>query len=79
MNKSQFKFMISQPILDDISNSKIIRLHITAVAPHIVYPLQVGPLGPDYKTGVEMEAAKSLLKMRMIEDIINGTWEWEKE
>jgi hypothetical protein len=75
MKEQVFKFIIGKPTNEGMRNKYERIFRISCQTPIVYFPVFLKPNG-DHETQIEL--AKNLLKVKMIEMIINGEWEHEK-
>jgi hypothetical protein len=70
-----FKFIVTAPLRKIDENSLYVRATITMTAPQFVFPVRMKWSSDDER---ELKFAQSELKMKMIEALLAGVWEFEK-
>jgi hypothetical protein len=65
-----FEFIIEKPLRKLDNSGSVVRCHVHASFPHIVYNIEVG----SYATDEQVDRALSSLKIELIKEIANANW-----
>jgi hypothetical protein len=74
--ESQFRFTISKPKRAAFKDESYGDVYITQKAPCVISRFTVNF---DQNDAIKMELAKANTKLRMIEDLLNGDWQYETD